>query len=111
MLVERPLTGLVEVLTSMRRRLWGLNTALISDEADAPNKLLVSEFQTAKLGEKLGVINVVMGHHPPDWLMDKAEVRQILRRCMGYCYGIFLICTNLSLEQATTTEKRSAIVS
>ncbi len=61
-------------------RLRGLNSALISDEADAPVKLLVSEFQTATLCDTPGEVNVVMSHHPPDWLMDKAELRQALRR-------------------------------
>jgi len=61
-------------------RLRGLNSALISDEADAPAKLLVSEFQTARLCDTPGEINVVMSHHPPDWLMDKAELRKVLRR-------------------------------
>ncbi|TKB52893.1 MAG: hypothetical protein E8D50_08875 [Nitrospira sp.] len=62
-------------------RLHGLNSALISDAADAPAKLLVSEFQTTDLGNTPSEINLVMCHHPPDWLMDKAEVRQMLRRC------------------------------
>ena len=61
-------------------RLRGLNSALISDEADAPFKLLVSEFQTATLCDSPGEVNLVMSHHPPDWLMDKAELRQALRR-------------------------------
>ena len=61
-------------------RLCGLNSALISDEGDEPAKLLVSEFQTTKLCDTLGEVNVVMSHHPPDWLMDKAELRQVLRR-------------------------------
>jgi predicted MPP superfamily phosphohydrolase len=61
-------------------RLRGLNSALISDAADAPSKLLVSEFQTTKLSADSGVINVVLCHHPPDWLMDKADVRAVLRR-------------------------------
>jgi predicted MPP superfamily phosphohydrolase len=61
-------------------RLWGLNSALISDEGDEPAKLLVSGFQTAKLRDTLGEVNVVMSHHPPDWLMDKAELREVLRR-------------------------------
>jgi hypothetical protein len=60
-------------------RLSGLNSALISDQADAPAKLLISEFQTARLRDTLGEINVVMSHHPPDWLMDKSEVRKVLR--------------------------------
>jgi hypothetical protein len=61
-------------------RLHGLNSALISDAADAPGKLLVSEFQTSHLRDSAGFVNVVMSHHPPDWLMDKAAVRQVLRR-------------------------------
>jgi predicted phosphodiesterase len=61
-------------------RLCGLNSALISDAADAPSNLLVSEFQTAKLCDTQGVINVVLCHHPPDWVMDKSELRQALRR-------------------------------
>jgi predicted phosphodiesterase len=61
-------------------RLRGLNSALISDAGDAPSKLLVSEFQTAKLADAPGVINVVLCHHPPDWLMDKAALREVLRR-------------------------------
>jgi len=63
-----------------RVRVWGLNSALISDEADAPGKLLVSEFQTSKVANVPGEINIVMSHHPPDWLMDKAELRKVLRR-------------------------------
>jgi predicted phosphodiesterase len=61
-------------------RIRGLNSAIISDAADAPAKLLVSEFQTATLRDTPGVINVVMSHYPPDWLMDKASLRQALRR-------------------------------
>ena len=61
-------------------RLRGLNSALISDGADAPSKLLVSEFQTATLCDTPGKINLVMSHHPPEWLMDKAELRSVLRR-------------------------------
>ncbi len=63
-----------------RVRLRGLNSALISDAADAPTKLLVSAFQTAKLCDTLGEVNLVMSHHPPEWLMDKAELRETLRR-------------------------------
>lgn len=60
-------------------RLHGLNSALISDEADTPAKLLVSEFQTTELRKTLGEVNVVLSHHPPDWLMDKAQVHLALR--------------------------------
>ena len=45
-------------------RLHGLNSALVSDKADAPGKLLVSEFQTSHFEHSPGVVDVVMCHHP-----------------------------------------------
>jgi len=60
-------------------RLHGLNSALISDAADAPGKLLVSEFQTSHLEQAPGTVEIVMCHHPPEWLMDKATIRDALR--------------------------------
>jgi predicted MPP superfamily phosphohydrolase len=61
-------------------RLHGLNSAFLSDRADAPGNLLVSEFQTAHFAHEAGVINVVLCHHPPEWLMpsDKVHVRNAL---------------------------------
>jgi hypothetical protein len=59
-------------------RLHGLNSALLSDKADAPGKLLVSEFQTSHFEHTAGVVDVVLCHHPPEWLMDKAAVRTAL---------------------------------
>jgi predicted MPP superfamily phosphohydrolase len=60
-------------------RFHGLNSALISDEGDVPGKLLVSEFQTALFARTPGVTDVVLCHHPPEWLMDKATIRNCLR--------------------------------
>lgn len=60
-------------------RLHGLNSVLISDEADAPGKLLVSEFQTAQFTRTAGVTDMVLCHHPPEWLMDKNSVRNAIR--------------------------------
>ena len=60
-------------------RLRGLNSALISDEGDAPGKLLVSEFQTAQFTKAAGVTDMVLCHHPPEWLMDKNHVRSAIR--------------------------------
>jgi len=62
-----------------RVRLHGLNSALISDEGDAPGKLLVSDFQTSHFQRTTKVVDLVMCHHPPEWLMDKADVRKALR--------------------------------
>ena len=60
-------------------QLHGLNSALVSDAGDAPGKMLVSEFQTAKLENQAKVVNLVMCHHPPEWLMDKTAIRNALR--------------------------------
>ena len=60
-------------------RLHGLNSALISDKGDAPGKLLVSQFQTSHFEHTNGAVDVVLCHHPPEWLMDKAAVRDALR--------------------------------
>ena len=60
-------------------QLHGLNSALISDQGDAPGKLLVSDFQTSHLEHTDGLIDIALCHHPPEWLMDKAQIRDALR--------------------------------
>jgi hypothetical protein len=74
---HRMFEGKLEDATAIR--LHGLNSALISDEGDAPGKLLISEFQTAQFCRTPDVVDVVLCHHPPEWLMDKAHVRDCLR--------------------------------
>lgn len=59
-------------------RLHGLNSALISDQADAPAKLLVTDFQTAHFSRSPEIVELVLCHHPPDWLMDKVQLREAL---------------------------------
>jgi predicted MPP superfamily phosphohydrolase len=65
-----------------RIRFHGLNSAIISDEGDEPGKLLVSDLQTSKFQETPGLVDLVLCHHPPDWLMgaDKSHLRNILRK-------------------------------
>lgn len=60
-------------------RFNGLNSALISDGGDAPGKLLVSEYQTSKFEHSNNMVDVVLCHHPPEWLMDKQDLRNKLR--------------------------------
>jgi hypothetical protein len=55
--------------------LHGLNSALISDENDTEGKLLVTEFQTSHMRNEPGVVNLVMCHHPPCWLMDRSSMQ------------------------------------
>jgi len=60
-------------------QLHGLNSALISDEGDAAGNLLVSDYQRSHFQNSSNAVNVVMCHHPPEWLMDKADMRKSLR--------------------------------
>jgi predicted MPP superfamily phosphohydrolase len=62
----------------IRVQLHGLNSALISDAADAPGRLLVSEYQTSHFTHAHDTVDVVLCHHPPDWLLDKQHVREVV---------------------------------
>ena len=68
----KPLGGDIEV------RLHGLNSALISDKGDEPGKLLVSEFQTSHFERTSRTVDIVLCHHPPEWLMDKSHLRNVV---------------------------------
>ncbi|MGI2214341.1 metallophosphoesterase [Shewanella oncorhynchi] len=50
-------------------RLWGLNTALVSSSKDTEGELFVdsSSFQ---ISNEVGVVNLVMAHHPFNWLRE-----------------------------------------
>lgn len=57
-------------------RLYGLTSTVLSGAGgndDARGNLYLSPLQTA-LDPADGVVNLVMCHHPPDWLMDGDEV-------------------------------------
>lgn len=58
-------------------RLWGMNSAIISDAADSDaheaNKLILSEFQTKFLRDD-AVVHLTMCHHPLEWLRDRYAV-------------------------------------
>lgn len=58
-------------------RLHGLTTAIFSGEEDEKGKLYLGDIQTAF--EPLNqVINIVLMHHPPDWLSDCDAVEDAL---------------------------------
>ena len=48
-------------------RLWGLNTAFVSSEFDAPGDLFVDP-ASSQITRHLGVVNVVVAHHHLSWL-------------------------------------------
>lgn len=52
-------------------RIRGVHSAIISNVSDdtQSNKLVLGEYQ-AQIKSEAGVINVVLCHHPPDWLAD-----------------------------------------
>lgn len=58
-------------------RLWGMNSALVSDEHDREDfeegKLILSSFQT-NFKRADDVVHLTMCHHPLDWLRDRNSV-------------------------------------
>jgi predicted MPP superfamily phosphohydrolase len=57
-------------------RIRGVNSALVSDAEDDENtsKLLLSSYQS-DIPRAQGVVNLVLCHHPPQWLSDGEEVK------------------------------------
>jgi hypothetical protein len=62
-----------------RLRLHGLNSALNSDEGDELGKLYLAPFQTQHFCRDYGVTEMVLCHHPPNWLLDMIDVDGALK--------------------------------
>jgi len=60
-------------------RFHGLNSALLSDAADAKANLLVGELQFEHLSSDPCYVNVVLCHHPQNWLIDDNEANDFFR--------------------------------
>jgi hypothetical protein len=60
-------------------RLHGLNSALNSDEGDEIGKLYLSPYQTQHFTRENGVVEMVLCHHPPHWLMDLMDIDGMLK--------------------------------
>jgi predicted phosphodiesterase len=60
-------------------RLHGLNSALNSDEGDEMGGLYLAPFQTQHLNRDIGLIDLVLCHHPPHWLLDRMEIDGALK--------------------------------
>lgn len=79
---ELPLAGGVTL------RLYGLTSTLLSGAVINPNQddkkgsLYLSPWQTA-IDPADNVVNLVMAHHPPDWLMDHEAVDDALNGSAG----------------------------
>nr|WP_203566162.1 metallophosphoesterase [Aurantimonas aggregata] len=56
-------------------RIWGFNSALISDAQDSPNQMFVDP-AGAQIQREYGVAHVVMCHHPYGWLKNGAGFRE-----------------------------------
>ena len=61
-------------------RFHGLNSALLSDGADAKGNLLLSEFQFKHFDNDPSYVNVVLCHHPHNWLLDDNEANDYFRK-------------------------------
>ena len=70
-------------------RIRGLNSALISDDTDntTDSKLILGSAQTNIIREQ-GYINIVLCHHPPDWILDGEQAKKDLKaRARIHLYG------------------------
>ena len=90
--VKRPVWDMQDQLTlndGSSLRVYGLNSVLISDEHDhyELRRLVLGSYQS-QIKEEPGVRNLVMCHHPPDWLRDGERVDEILApRCSIQLFG------------------------
>ena len=51
-------------------RLWGFNTVLVSDDADDERRMMIDP-AAAQIEERDGICNIVMAHHPFNWLKNR----------------------------------------
>lgn len=61
-------------------RFHGLNSALLSDGADAKANLLLGAFQFKHFSSDPRYVNVVLCHHPQNWLIDDNESNDYFRQ-------------------------------
>jgi predicted MPP superfamily phosphohydrolase len=61
-------------------RFHGLNSAILSDGADAKANLLLGEFQFKHFCSDPRYVNVVLCHHPQNWLIDDNESNDFFRK-------------------------------
>lgn len=67
-------------------RLWGINSAFVSNRDDDLNRLVVSRHQLPN--REPGVVLVSLCHHPPSWVLDSTQVVGRLRqRASVQLYG------------------------
>lgn len=62
-----------------RIRFHGLNSALISDDKDKKANLLLSNFQFGHFDASPNYVNIVLCHHPPNWLIDSNQADDYFR--------------------------------
>lgn len=66
----------IELAQGVTLRLYGLTSTLLSglgERDDEPGRLYLSPLQTV-LNHEDDVVNLVLCHHPPVWLLDRSEV-------------------------------------
>lgn len=61
-------------------RFHGLNSALLSDGADAKANLLLGDFQFKHFSSDPHYVNIVLCHHPHSWLIDGNKSNDFFRR-------------------------------
>lgn len=60
-------------------RFHGLNSAILSDGGDAKPNLFLGEFQFAHFDSDPSYVNIVLCHHPHNWLIDDNQANDYFR--------------------------------
>jgi len=74
----------IDLAGGLTLRLHGFTSTLLSgavnghSQDDQPRDLYLSPWQTGLLDPATDTVNLVMSHHPPDWLMDQDEVEDAI---------------------------------
>ena len=80
----------IDLAQGVKLRLYGLTSTLLSglgERDDEPGRLYLSPLQTV-LNHEDDVVNLVLCHHPPVWLLDRPEVEdKINGRAMLQFFG------------------------
>lgn len=75
--------------TGLELRITGLTSTLVSSRKDSVDShpLLVGECQVANMMRDPGLVDLVICHHPPEWLRDWAEIEPYLSRAAVQVFG------------------------
>ncbi len=73
----------------LKLRITGLTSTLVSGKGDSKDgrPLIVGVCQVAKMVRNEAIVDLVICHHPPDWLLDAKQVEPFISRAAVQLFG------------------------